>query len=147
MNIEKIRQSLSDLLAEIHRYVDADQDSEIKNWLMAATLRIWAGNKLCAEEYTKVLPVFHGQQYTIAQVLTALNCVGEDSREMGIPAFFQTIIQQDIRNLTSHSRDIADEICRFLAESVGIHHTAFHAKYISEIPRNPAGKILYSELS
>ena len=58
MNTEKIRQSLNELLDGIHRYVEADQDSEIKNWLMAATLRIWAGNKLCAEEYTKVLPVF-----------------------------------------------------------------------------------------
>jgi len=116
MNTEKIRQSLDELLDGIHRYVETDQDSEIKNWLMAATLRIWAGNKLCAEEYTKVLPVFHGQQYTIAQVVTALNCVGEDARAIETPAFFQAIIQQDIRNLTSHSRDVADEICRFLAD-------------------------------
>lgn len=116
MNIDKIRQTLGDLLSQVHRYIDPEQDNEIKNWLMAATLRIWAGNKLCAEEYTKVLPIFHGQQYSIAQVVTALNCVGEDAREMEVPAFFQAIIQQDIRNLTSHSRDAADEICRFLAD-------------------------------
>ena len=116
MNIDKIRQALNDLLLELHRYIDSDRDTDIKNWLMAAILRIWAGNKLCAEEYTKVLPIFHGQQYSIAQVVTALHCVGEDTREMEVPAFFQTIIQKDIRNLTSHSRDAADEICRFLAE-------------------------------
>lgn len=116
MNIDKIRQTLGDLLSQVHRYIDPEQDNDIKNWLMAATLRIWAGNKLCAEEYTKALPIFHGQQYSIAQVVTALNCVGEDTREMEVPAFFQTIIQQDIRNLTSHSRDAADEICRFLAD-------------------------------
>ena len=116
MNIDKIRQTLGDLLSQVHRYIDPEQDNEIKNWLMAATLRIWAGNKLCAEEYTKVLPVFHGHQYTIAQVVTALNCVGEDAREMEVPSFFQMIVQQDVRNLTSHSRDVADEICRFLAD-------------------------------
>lgn len=116
MNIEKIRQALNDLLSELHRYVGGDQDTDIKNWLMAATLHIWAGNKLCAEDYTRALPVFHGQQYTIAQVVTALSCVGEDARELKVPAFFQTILQQDIRNQTSHSRDIADGICRFLAD-------------------------------
>lgn len=116
MIMNKVKLALNDLLSEIHRYLSSDQDAEIKNWLMAATLRIWAGNKLCAEEYTKVLPVFHGQQYSIAQVLTVLNCVGEDTREMNVPAFFKEIIQQDIRNLTSHSRDVADAICRFLAD-------------------------------
>lgn len=94
MNMDKIRQSLNELLSQIHRCIDSDQDTDIKNWLMAATLRIWAGNQLCAEEYTNVLPAFHGQQYFVAQVVTALNCVGEDTRQMNVPSFFKEIIQQ-----------------------------------------------------
>lgn len=116
MNIKKIQQSLNELMQTIHHYVNSDQDADIKNWLIAATLRIWSGNKLCAEEYVKALPVFHGQQYTVAQVLTALDCVGDNTREMHIPVFFKELINQDIQSLTSHSRDIADEICRFLSE-------------------------------
>ena len=116
MNTDKIRHALDDLLSEIHRYIGSDQDTDIKNWLMAATLQIWAGNKLCTEEYVTVLPVFHNQHYTIAQVLTAMNCVGDGPRRLDVPAFFKEIVERDIRYLTNSSREIEDLICRFLAE-------------------------------
>lgn len=88
MGNEKIQQSLNNLLAEIHRHTDSAQDADIKVWLMAATLRVWAGNDLCADEYVKALPVFYGKQYTVAQVMTALDCAGELARE--------AIIRQEI---------------------------------------------------
>lgn len=38
------------------------------------------------------------------------------------------------------------EILRFLEDSLRIHHSVFYVRYIAEIPRNNAGKILYSAL-
>ena len=116
MDFDKIRQSLDELLANIHSRIESDQTDEIKNWMLAASFWIWGGNKLCAEEYVKVLPVCFGQKYSIAQVLTALDCVGEAHRKMKIPGFFKELVKGDVENNTSHSRDLADQICRFLAD-------------------------------
>lgn len=116
MGNEKIQQSLNNLLAKIHRHTDSAQDADIKVWLMAATLRVWAGNNLCADEYVKTLPVFYGKQYTVAQVMTALDCAGELAREMAVPAFFKELVSNDVCNNTSFSRDLADSIGRFLAD-------------------------------
>ena len=41
----------------------------------------------------------------------------------------------------------ASDIIKFLSEKTGINHIAFKTVEVSEIPRNEAGKILYSELS
>ena len=40
----------------------------------------------------------------------------------------------------------ADKIVKFLSDKTGINHTAFKTVEVPEIPRNDAGKILYSEL-
>ena len=116
MKTETIRQTLNDILKDIESKIGHGQAELIKDWLVAATLRIWAGNKLCAEEYVKVLPAFYGQQYTTAQVLTALDCAGEEARNLKVPGFFEMLVKLDAKNGTSFSRSMADEICRFLAD-------------------------------
>ncbi len=116
MNTESIRQALAELMENMEDRLGSGQTEEIKDWLMAAALRIWAGNKLCAEEYVAVLPVFYGQQYTTAQVLTALDCAGEESRQLKLPGFFKALVQLDAKHNTSFSRSMADAICRFLAD-------------------------------
>ena len=114
MKIQEVKEALSGLLSDIAQCDDKYCEDEIRSWLMAATLRIWAGNRLFSEDYVKVLPVFKEQDYTIAQVITALDCAGDESREMDIPAFFQNIVATDKQNNKSESRTIADSIGRFL---------------------------------
>jgi len=109
---EDIRQAYASLQEEI---CARQENDELSRWLMSAALRIWSGNKLCAEDYIQVLPVFTGQNYTAAQVITALDCAGEESRRLQIPAFFKAAVEQDIAARTSRSRELADSICRFLA--------------------------------
>ena len=41
---------------------------------------------------------------------------------------------------------LAFEVVPFLSAKLGLHHTAFAAKCIAEIPKNPAGKTVYREL-
>lgn len=57
-------------------------------------------------------------------------CVGEDDR----------------MKIYSTSEDNSDQIRSFISKITHIHSSAFEIYYISEIPRNEAGKILYSAL-
>lgn len=114
MKIQEVKETLIGLLGDIAQFDDKYCEDEIRAWLMAATLRIWAGNRLFSEDYVKVLPVFKEQNYTAAQVITALDCAGDEAREMDIPAFFQNIVVKDKQNNTGESRTIADSIGRFL---------------------------------
>ena len=114
MKKQEVIIALDGLIEEIESYINQENETEIRSWLLAATMRIWAGNKLCAEDYIKVLPAFSGQDYTIAQVVTALQCAGEDGRVLRIPVFFKEIVELDVTQGTSCSRTIADSIGRFL---------------------------------
>ena len=115
MKNQEVIEALNGLLGDIAIHTKERYDDEIRSWLMAAALRIWAGNKLLAEDYIRVLPVFKGQEYTAAQVITALDCAGDDTREMKVPEFFQDLVKKDKEKCTSESRSIADSIGRFLA--------------------------------
>lgn len=114
MEKQEVKEALQGLLDDIAQLTEENHDGEIRSWLMASTLRIWAGNKLCAQEYVGILPVFVNREFSIAQVITALDCAGDESRELEIPVFFRTIVSADVKKRTCKSRDIADSIGRFL---------------------------------
>lgn len=114
MDTRKFSQALGDLIEIISKCTDKRYDDEIRTWIMSATLRIWAGNKLCAEEYAEALTVFSNQEFSTAQVVTALNCAGDEERELVIPEFFKSVVENDKKKNTAFSRDIADSIGRLL---------------------------------
>lgn len=116
MEQKEIQEVLDELLRDITGFAGGVWDNEVKRWLMAAVLRIWAGNRLAAEGYADVLGVFQEEQFTTAQIITAMDCAGEAGRKLKVPAFYEEIIRRDVIKNTSHSRTIADEIGRFLAE-------------------------------
>lgn len=116
MQIQELKQSYNALLNDINQYIGESHVTEIKTWLMSATFKIWARNKLCSEDYVSALSVFEEKVYTIAQVTTALECAGEENRKLLIPDFFIAIIQKDHESNRTFSRVIADSICRFLSE-------------------------------
>ena len=114
MKKQEVIMALNSLLDDIALITKNRCDDEICSWLMAASLRIWAGNKLFSEDYAGVLSVFRDQEFTAAQIITALDCAGDEAREINIPAFFQDIVAKDKEKQTSESRTIADSIGRFL---------------------------------
>lgn len=138
MKIQEVKEALGGLLGDIVQLDDKYCEDEIREWLMAATLRIWAGNRLFSEDYAKLLPVFKEQNHTAAQVITALDCAGDEEREMNIPTFFRNIVAKDKQNNTSESRTIADSIGRFLVLAALINgdftiNEANALKYISDL--------------
>lgn len=135
MQIQELKQSYNVLLNDINQYIGDSHVDEIKTWLMSATFRIWAGNKLCSEDYVSALAVFGDAQHTIAQVTTALDCAGEENRKLLIPDFFIAIIQKDHENNRTFSRVIADSMCRFLAKMAMVNgdFTIEEARVLNEI--------------
>lgn len=116
MEQKELQKALDELLRNITGFAGGVWDNEVKNWLMAAVLRVWAGNRFAAEAYPDALGIFQEELFTTAQIITALDCAGEAGRKLQVPAFFEEIIRYDVMKNTSHSRTIADEIGRFLAE-------------------------------
>lgn len=114
MRIDELKLILTDLLNDIAVYIEKRSDDEICSWLMAATLRIWSANKLFSENYLPALSIFDENGFSSPQVITALDCAGEDGRELNIPAFFKAIVDKDKANRSNHSRNTVIEIDQFL---------------------------------
>lgn len=113
--IEEIKTAFSSLMDGIHEVVGGDFDEEARRWLMAASLYIWSANRLYAETYLQALNAVGGSNFTAAQVITALDCAGEENRMLAVPGFFEEAVGQDRLSFTSRSRMLANEIGVFLA--------------------------------
>lgn len=114
MNLKELSNGLVNLLDKYDNGSEFNREN-IQKWLMAATLQIWAGNKLCSETYTRVIPLFTGKECTVNQVSTALDCISTESRPLKVPGFFRRLVSDDCQNGTSLSRDSAIEIGQFLS--------------------------------
>lgn len=114
MNLKEITDTLANLLDKFDNGSEFNREN-IQKWLLAATLQIWAGNKLCSETYTQVIPLFTGEECTVNQVSTALECVSAETRTLKVPGFFRRLVSDDCQNGTSFSRDSAIEIGQFLS--------------------------------
>lgn len=115
MKKREVTVTLASLLSGVEKCIGETCEEEVRTWLTAATLQIWAGNKLVAQDYVHILPALKGQDYTVSQVVTALKCAGEAGRELEIPRFFRKIVERDLAAGTTNSRLMTDVIGRFLA--------------------------------
>ena len=113
--IDDIRKLLIELTNKTNTLAGERCDEEIKCFLMSAALRIWSSNKMYAEAYVQALSAFDGTKYSAAQIVTALDCTGEQKRSLAIPVFFQKIVQEDVKKGKIDSRDLIELIGRTLA--------------------------------
>lgn len=116
MKKQEITNTLNQLLEEISKYTEVCRDDEICTWLMAASLQIWGSNKRFSDDYVGILPIFTGQGYTKMQIVTAMDCIMSEPRELKVPEFFRVIAEKDVEQNTSNSRSIADTIGHLLAK-------------------------------
>ena len=113
--IDDIRELLIELTNKTNTLAGERCNEEIKCFLMSAALRIWSSNKMYAEAYVQALSAFDGTKYTAAQIVTALDCAGEQKRSLAIPVFFQKIVHEDVKKGKNDSRDLIELIGRTLA--------------------------------
>lgn len=115
MKKQEVADALKVLLDDIATQNVELHEQEVRTWLMAAAFRIWAGNKMLAEDYISVLPALIQRECSAAQVITALDCAGDGNRALAVPQFFKKIVAQDVKSATDVSRTISNSVCRFLA--------------------------------
>ena len=116
--IAELRELLIEFTNKANTLAGERCDEEIKCFLMSAALRIWSSNKMYAEAYVEALSVFDGTKYSAAQIVTALDCAGEQKRSLAIPVFFQKIVQEDVQKGKNDSRDLIECITRTLRSSL-----------------------------
>ncbi len=114
MQEQEVKQLLEALLKEMPDQAVQEREAFV-SWLMGAALRIWSANQRGSESYLTALTALSGQSWTTAQIITALDCAGEEGRTVEVPPFFRTLAEQDQRAGTAQSREAADRICRFLS--------------------------------
>ncbi len=116
MQNAEMKKNIQELLTNIVIFSESDYGEEARTWLMAAAIRIWSANKLYAEEYLSVLSALKEGEYSAAQVITALNCAGEEGRKLNVPQFFCSIVNRDKENRTDKSRYILQSISELLVD-------------------------------
>lgn len=114
MKNQEIANALDELVDDISKHIHSRCDDEVRNWLMTATMQIWAANKLFSSDYSPVLHAFIDRNFTTAQIMTALDCFANENRELSIPSFFCELVKKDLELGTCISRNTADAIGRFL---------------------------------
>lgn len=115
MKNHEVTETLQSVFEGIEKCIGTTCEDEVRAWLTAATLQIWASNKLVSQDYLQVLPALTKQKYTLSQISTAMKCVGEEGRTLEIPQFFRRIVESDIVSRRSNSRLIVDVLGRFLS--------------------------------
>lgn len=113
MDLEELRELWSSLWGCLCVFEDVSE-ADVKTWLTAATMRVWAGNKLCSEDYSDILYALTEEHYSTAQILTAIKCAGEDNRKLKVPMFFQKLAAEDIASGSCLSRKAAELIGQLL---------------------------------
>lgn len=79
------------------------------------------------------------------------NRVNLDEAEQLLKTRYQNIEcacagEDDHLKIYTTNKESGSEMCEYLSEKMGLHISAFSAEYLLEIPKNEAGKTLYTEL-
>ena len=84
----------------------------------------------------RFLKIF-GNRVNLDEVEGLLKTAGFDCAVGGVDDHMKIFVTDETK---------LDEVKRFVSEKTGLNHAAFTSVFISEIPRNEAGKVLYGEL-
>lgn len=116
-----IAEQLEALVEKISQYTI--YTVQLKWWLEWVTIFIWSGNKFYAKEYSETLDVFGAlkcESPSIENVLVLFDRFGSNTFKRRIthaPYFFRNIVENDILNDENNSREIINEIGKFLVSA------------------------------
>lgn len=96
-------------------------EKEVQGYILAATLMIWGANVNYTPEYAKAMEAISGVHFTPGQVLTAMECVSEEDRELILPRFITSMVETDRQRSSSASREIIDSMVRLLAALAAVN--------------------------
>lgn len=73
-------------------------NNEFRGFVVACVLKIWSANLLYSPDYAAALKALTGKDYTIEQIVTAMNCCAVSKRALAVPRFFDLFIAFDRDN-------------------------------------------------
>lgn len=81
INLKKEFDELASLIPE-------NISKELGSFISACSLKIWSANKLYSQDYRDALLSITGEDYSVAQITTALSCCSEEKGGIAVPVFF-----------------------------------------------------------
>ena len=81
-------------LSEYIKSVIGEEPEKFSDYIAASALRIWAGNVLYSPDYQRALRAVTGSNYSVEEIVTAMNCCGEEGRYILIPGFYKKIVEK-----------------------------------------------------
>ena len=116
-------------------YTDA-----LSGYVAACWMKIWAGNKLYAPEYTKAIGCILGREPSMEQCLTALSCCGDENRKLDVPAFFHQLVACDAAHKTAVVSDFLAQLNHILVAGASCNgdFTIEEANAVTAILKNLA---------
>ena len=72
--------------------------NEFRGFVAACVVKIWSANLLYSPDYAAALKAITGKEYTIEQIVTAMNCCAVSPRNIAVPRFFDLFIAFDRDN-------------------------------------------------
>lgn len=94
----------SKALDHVIRSVGEEQEEDFRKFFLACALRVWGSNGLYSEHHKEALERIAGREYSVEQVMTALQCCAEDQRTIAVPAFFRVMAKADLNTGSLESR-------------------------------------------
>lgn len=119
---QEIKKDYDSLLSLVRdRLPGQESETSFSLFYMAAVLKIWGSNLFYSPDYGALLSVVSGTDYTIEQLVTAMNCCGDQERQLRIPEFFQKMVDRDRGDDSTDTGDMIQKINRLLAASAMVN--------------------------
>lgn len=112
---QELKENFDKVINKVSEYHTGVNKWDIERFLLSMTLCIWSCNTHYANEYGEAMRAIQETPYTMEQIVTAMNCCGEEIRGLRTPAFLKEI------ESTSAKRDIINCIGDYLAAAALIN--------------------------
>ena len=139
---EQLKSDFQTLKSTIAMQVDVDETA-FAGMVVACICAVWGANKqLYHSDYEKAVLAVTGEDYTPAQIITAMECCyGDSKRDIAIPAFLRALCEKDKENGSSYSLCAIDGLINLLIAMAFINgdFTIEEANYLSDFEKKLTG--------
>lgn len=138
--ITELKQDYDALAGLLADTIGANYTDALSGYIAACWMKIWAGNKLYAPEYAKVVGCVLGREPSMEQCLTSLSCCGDENRKLDVPAFFHQLVACDAAQKTGIVSDFLTQLNHILVAGANCNgdFTIEEANAVTAILKNLA---------
>ena len=116
-----IREEFNTVLEGCIKAVGAEYEKNIRSFITLACLRLWSANSQFSDSYVEPINAISGERYVKAQMITAMKCLSDMSREIAVPDFFKKAVADDVKSGSMNSRLIIKMLGIFLSAAAMVN--------------------------